>query len=202
LVEYGDVAPTLLAAAGATTPATMDGESFLPVLLGQQTEHKQYTYGIHTTRGIINGSEAFGVRSCGTKTHRYIRNLHPEVEFTNAVTRVGGDKVSFWSSWLSKAQSGDKHAAAMTRKYQHRPPEELYDVKNDPHCLNNLIDDPALSELRTELSTKLDAWMASQGDKGRDTEEIAHTRKAGYGKSKARQPRKLKKQSGSAIRER
>lgn len=188
LVEYCDVTPTFLAAAGLNTPATMDGRSFLPVLLGRQSEHKTYTYGIHTTRGIGNGSENYGVRSCGTKTHRYIRNLNHEEKFKNVVTRKGGDKADFWTSWVDKAESGDAHAKTMTAKYQHRPAEELYDVANDPHCLHNLIDDPKLASLKKDLSKRLDAWMESQGDKGAETEAIAHTRKAGYGKKK--QPRK------------
>lgn len=191
LVEYCDVTPTFLEAAGLSTPATMDGRSFLPVLLGQRTEHKTYTYGIHTTRGIINGTEAFGIRSCGTKTHRYILNLHAQEIFTNAVTRTGGDKADFWTSWLAKAEAGDLHAQRMTYKYQHRPAEELYDVRNDPHCLNNLVGDTRFAQLKAHLSQKLDQWMASQGDKGAETEAIAHTRKASYQK-KAQAKRKPK----------
>ena len=52
----------------------------------------------------------------------------------------------------------------------------------DSDCLNNLIDNPEYAEMKKELSAKLDAWMESQGDKGAETEEIAHTRKAGYQK--------------------
>lgn len=184
LVEYCDVTPTFLAAAGQEIPETMDGKSFLPVLLGESSEHKEFTYGIHTTRGIINGSEKFGVRSCATKTHRYIRNLHPDTTFTNAVTREGGDKANFWMSWVDRADDGDAHAVAMTQKYQHRPAEELYDVTGDPHCLNNLIDDPSLQATRAKLSKQLDRWMKSQGDEGDSTEAIANTRKASAQKKK------------------
>lgn len=180
LVEYCDVAPTFLDAAGANIPATMDGKSFLSVLLGKQSEHKQYTFGIHTTRGIINGSETFGIRSCGTKTHRYIRNLNPDVKFTNAVTRTGGDKVNFWASWLNESEQGNRKAALLVNKYSFRPAEELYDVKKDPHCLENLIERPEYQDLVKELSSKLDNWMKQQGDLGTETEAIAHTRKAGY----------------------
>lgn len=182
LVEYTDVAPTFLNAAGLSTPDTMDGKSFLPVLLGQENEHKRYTFGLHTTRGVINGSENFGIRSCATKTHRYIRNLNSEVTFSNAVTREKGDKADFWSSWQSKAKAGDPHAVAMTAKYTHRPAEELYDVVNDPHCMHNLIGAAELESLKLELSAELDQWMTSQGDLGAATEAMAHTRKAGYGK--------------------
>ena len=183
LVEYCDIAPTFLEAAGQTVPDTMDGKSFLPVLLGKAAEHKTYTFGLHTTRGIINGSDNFGIRSCGTKTHRYIRNLNPEETFTNAVTRKG-DSHNLWESWIAKATAGDAKAAAMTAKYQHRPTEELYDVENDPHCLNNLIDDKSLVTIKTTLSNELDEWMESQGDLGRETEALALTRKAGAGKKK------------------
>ena len=173
-------------AAGAT-PKDLDGKSFLPVLLGDASEHKKYTYGLQTTRGIINGSDAYGIRSCGNARYRYIRNLHPEATFTNAVTRKGGDgKANFWVSWQDRAKKGDPHAKAMVKKYQQRPAEELYDVEKDPHCLVNLIEDTALAGVRKELSTQLDGWMKSQGDKGAATEEIAHTRKANFNRSKKR----------------
>ena len=74
----------------------------------------------------------------------------------------------------------------MVAKYQRRPAEELYDVKQDPHCLVNLIEDEDLTGVRKELSTQLDRWMKSQGDKGAATEEIAHTRKANFNRSKKR----------------
>ena len=186
LVEYVDLVPTFLEAAGAT-PRDLDGKSFLPVLRGASKEHKKYTFGLQTTRGIINGTEAFGIRSCGNARYRYIRNLHPEATFTNAVTRKGGDgKANFWVSWQEKALQGDAHARAMVAKYQRRPAEELYDVKQDPHCLVNLIEDEDLTGVRKELSTQLDRWMKSQGDKGAATEEIAHTRKANFNRSKKR----------------
>ncbi|MCB1094499.1 MAG: sulfatase [Verrucomicrobiae bacterium] len=188
LVEYVDITPTFVDIVHSSAPGIelapdvekLDGKSFLPVLLGKSIEHKRYTFGIHTTRGIINGSETFGIRSCGTKTHRYIRNLHPEVPFRNVVTRKEGDKAPFWMSWIGKAETGDAHAIAMTKKYTVRPPEELYDVASDPHCLHNLIADPELAQLKAELSSELDGWMKAQGDTGREIEAIAHTRKRGY----------------------
>ena len=182
LVEYGDVTPTFLAAAGVATPDTMDGRSFLDVLLGRKAEHKRYTFGIHTTRGIINGSETFGIRSCATKEYRYIRNLHPDIQFRNAVTRKSGDKAPFWNSWLTEAAGGDAHAQTMIRRYQYRPKEELYNVRIDPHCLDNLIERPELAAVKKRLSDRLDVWMQAQGDRGDETEANAHVRSSGYAK--------------------
>ena len=175
LVEYCDISPTLMAAAGVVEPPTMDGRSFLNVLTGVASEHRKFTFGIHTTRGIINGSEQFGIRSCATKTHRYIRNLHSSELFTNAVTRKRGDHADFWSSWVAAAAL-DQKASVLVNRYQRRPAEELYDVANDPHCLHNLIDDPRLAETRNQLSGQLDAWMKSQGDSGHAIEAKAHER--------------------------
>jgi len=176
LVEYCDVTPTFLAAAGLATPSSIDGNSFLPVLLGTASEHRNYTFGLHTTRGIINGSSTYGVRSCGTKTFRYIRNLTPNIRFKNVVTRKGGDKADFWSSWVDRAESGNRSAQTLVHRYQYRPAEELYDVVQDPHCLNNLIAEPQHSETIKELSQELDQWMQSQGDQGAETEALANTR--------------------------
>ncbi len=189
LVEYVDITPTFLEAADLETPKTMDGRSFLNVLTGAATEHKTYTFGAHTTRGIFAGSENYGVRSAGTKTHRYIRNLNHTEIFKNVVTRPGGDKADFWMSWIEKGAAGDAHAIAMTARYQRRPAEELYDVEKDPHCLNNLIDDPKYKAIKSELSKRLDAWMKSQGDQGAATEAMAHTRHRGYKENKRTVPK-------------
>ena len=184
LVEYVDITPTFLKAAGLPTPETMDGRSFLPVLLGERLEHKQYTYGVHTTRGIGSGSEYYGIRPAGTKTHRYIRNLNHKETFKNVVTRPGGDKADFWMSWMAMAEAGDSHAKSMTGKYQRRPAEELYDVETDPHCMVNLIDNPEYAEIKADLSARLDEWMTSQGDHGATTEAIAHTRMSDFPENK------------------
>ncbi len=180
LVEYCDVTPTFLDAAGIETPKTMDGRSFLSVLMGQKQEHKTYTFGLHTTRGIINGSENYGIRSCGTKRFRYIRNLTPETRFTNVVTREGGDKADFWSSWIAKADAGHAQAQRLTHNYQYRPAEELYDVQTDPYCLNNLIEQAQHQAIKRRLAQELDRWMLSQGDQGAATEALAHTRSNQY----------------------
>jgi uncharacterized sulfatase len=62
MIEYVDILPTFVEAAGATPAEVLEGESFLPVLMGQRQHHKDYVYALQTTRGISNGSEHYGVR--------------------------------------------------------------------------------------------------------------------------------------------
>ncbi|MEM8956170.1 MAG: sulfatase/phosphatase domain-containing protein, partial [Verrucomicrobiota bacterium] len=169
MVEYVDVVPTFVEAAGSEPDANLDGESFLPVLLGEKDDHKEYVYGIMTTRGIINGSETFGIRSVRSGQYKLIVNLTPEIEFTNACTQ--SDE---FLSWVAKAKAGDGEAAVKVKRYSWRPAVELYDVQKDPLELENLADNPEYAGEVKKLRAKLDAWMLSQGDEGQATEAAAH----------------------------
>ena len=165
LVEYVDLVPTFLEAAGVAVPAIIDGRSFLPVLTGRSTTHKMHVYGLQTTRGINNGSDYFGIRSVRDTRYRYIRNLTPEVAFANAATNDPTFK-----TWQKMAANGDALAQRLVHDYQHRPAEELYDCQADLWNRTNLIADPKLTAVRAELRGKLEAWMKQQGDEGQATE--------------------------------
>lgn len=168
MIEYVDMLPTFLEAANATVPTVLDGRSFLPVLRGETSSHKQFAFGIHTTRGIINGSDYYGIRSVRSPKFKLIRNLTPDATFRNICI-----KSPTFVSWQEKA-SNDPDAAEKVRRYQHRPPIELYDVTKDPFEWHNLADDPNYAEVRQRLTRELDAWMKSQGDLGQQTELAAH----------------------------
>jgi uncharacterized sulfatase len=174
LVEYVDILPTFLDIAGIKAKAgQLDGKSFYPVLQQKTDEHKTYTFALQTTRGIISGSEYYGIRSAATKQYRYIRNLMPDATFKN-ITTTPKDVV--WKSWKAAARR-DVFAAQRVRDYQHRPAEELYDIVNDPYELKNLADNPDYAVIQKELSVALEQWMLQQGDKGQETEMHALERK-------------------------
>ena len=176
MVQYVDVVPTLIEAAGGKPIEGLDGRSFLPVLLGKTDEHNDVVFGVHTTRGIIAGSECYPIRSVRTARYKYIRNLNHKTAFRNVLI---AKPPAYWRSWVEKAKT-DRKAAKLVEMYQHRPAEELYDVIADPHELNNLAGgDAANRELMDELGKRLEAWMAQQGDLGNETERRArqHDRK-------------------------
>ncbi len=167
LVEYIDVLPTFIEAAGGKVPDVLEGKSLMPVLTGQAKEHKDYVFGLQTTRGIIRGSDYFGIRSVRSRRYKYIKNLTPEVKFQNACSTSEP-----FLSWKDKAKT-DKDAAEKVRRYERRPAEELYDVENDPYEWHNLADDPKYAQIKTEHQKELAAWMKRQGDKGQETELAA-----------------------------
>ena len=175
MIEYVDIVPTFVDAAGGTPSPVLEGKSYLDVLLGDTYKHKDYVYALQTTRGIINGSEHFGIRQIRSRQFKYIINLTPETKFQNLI--VTRDKV--YASWKRKAET-DVDAADKVRRYENRPAEELYDVINDPYEWNNLADDPKYAEQKQQLREKLLAWMQQQGDKGQATEMEAHKHQTKY----------------------
>ncbi|MBW3634973.1 MAG: sulfatase [Armatimonadetes bacterium] len=158
MISFVDVLPTFLEAAGATPPE-LDGRSFLPVLRGQKTAHRDHLFATYTNRGVIAGT-TYPMRAIRTQTHKYIRNLNAQGSFQNLLTRG-----ATWESWREKART-DTFAAARVRWLQHRPEEELYDLRADPHEMANLAAHPAQRELVANLRGRVDAWMAQQNDRG------------------------------------
>ena len=150
MVEYVDVLPTFVAAAGGKPANVLDGKSFVPVLTGKKDAHKELVYGIMTTKGIINGSPTFGIRSVRNRQFKYIWNFTPEIPFRNAAMRS-----KEFQSWVKAAEAGDKLAAERVRRYQHRPAEELYDVTKDRFEWKNLADDPKFAQIKSELRARL-----------------------------------------------
>lgn len=181
MVEYVDVTPTLIDAAGGDPIPGLDGTSFVPVLEGKTDHHKDYVYGIMTTRGIHNGSDAYAIRTVRGEKYRLIRNLNYKTKFTNACTAS-----DYFASMVKKAEAGDAVAKKLTHAYQHRPAVELYDVVADPLEMNNLASDPAYQDTISRLSGKLDEWMADQGDEGVATELRAYEHQSGNRKAKSR----------------
>jgi uncharacterized sulfatase len=172
LVEYVDVVPTLLEAAGVAAPAELDGRSFLPVLLGRAAEHKQHVFAIQTTYGMLDGSDHYGIRAVRSARFKYILNLTPEQTCKYPATTS-----TFIKSWYQQAElDSASDAAVLLRRFEQRPGEELYDLAQDPYEWTNLAADPALAEVKAELRAELERWMAAQGDTGQATELAARER--------------------------
>ena len=171
MVQGVDWLPTLLEAAGGKAPAAIDGRSFLPVLLGQSQRHADAVYGVHTTRGIINGSACYPIRSIRTGTHKLILNLNHQAKFQCAVGNT-----EYWESWVEKART-DANARRIVARYEHRPAVEFYDLARDPFEQNDLASKPEHKRQIESLTARLNEWMRQQGDRGVETEMLvkAHT---------------------------
>ena len=54
-----------------------------------------------------------------------------------------------------------------------KQPEELYDLDNDPHEINNLANDPAFQKQLEHHRGILQQWIEETGDKGQEPESDA-----------------------------
>ncbi len=160
-VSWVDLLPTIVNAVGGKPPQDLDGRSFLSVLEGKNDTHRKLIFVTHSGDGKMNN---YASRAVHDGRFKYIRNLEADQTFTSHIT----EKVAvspYWKSWVEKAKKDD-HAAAVVYRYQHRPPEELYDTSADPKELRNLVDNPALSPEIERLRVALDEWMSEQHDEG------------------------------------
>lgn len=169
LVSGIDILPTCLAAVGGMLPSSgsLSGRSFLPVLRGEVSTHRDQVFVTHSGDGEMN---RYPLRAVRTRDWKYIRNLNPTAEHHTHVDKAaGGDGREYWDSWIAKAKT-DPAAAAVVRRYHTRPAEELFDLTTDPWELRNLVDDPTHARQLGTLRDELDGWMRDQGDQGMKTE--------------------------------
>jgi N-sulfoglucosamine sulfohydrolase len=180
LMQYVDVLPTILAAAGGDPLAIdagcpdadgrtgLDGRSFLDALEGRSTTLRDAVFAEHTTCGIIKGSDAYASRSVSDGRWKLIINLEPEEVFRNAISDG-----ALLRSWRAKGKEGDAFAAEQAARYSRRPARELYDLQEDPWELTNIAERPENAMRMSALQGRLDAWMHQQGDLGDRTEREA-----------------------------
>lgn len=148
LIHYTDVLPTMMDIARGAPDPSMDGRSFLPLLLGQDEVIHDYVYGVRTNQNIIN-AHVFPSRMIRDTRYKYIRNF-------NAL------------GVLDKNLGANEAVNAFLRqgalKHKNEAFEELYDVVADPFEQNNIAERPDMAKVKSRLSQQMFAWMEDQGD--------------------------------------
>ena len=148
LIHYTDVLPTFMNIAGGKATEDVDGNSFLPLLQGEDVEINKYVYGVRTNQNILN-SEVFPSRMIRDKRYKYIRNF-------NALEVVEQN--------LTGKPNVDYFIKRGANAHKNEPFEELYDLQNDPFEQNNLANNPELLPIKQKLIKDMFSWMKSQGD--------------------------------------
>jgi len=163
IVQYADVAPTLIEAAGGDPkPLRLDGSSFLPVLVGEADRHRRCAYFMHNN---IPEGPPYPIRAVTDSRYHYIRNLAPDAVYIEKHLMGQGRWHGYWPSWVFETTFNER-TRRLVNRYLHRPPEQLYRVDTDPFEMTNLATDPAHAEAKKRLSGELDGWMKEQGDPG------------------------------------
>lgn len=150
-----DLPATVLYLAGLSVPEYMQG---VPFVDGSQ-RRRQYAFGM---RNRID--ERYDMqRTVRDTRYRYVRNYMPHL--------IYGQHVSFmWNQagcreWEQRFLDGNLNEV-QSRFWSEKPPEELYDLREDPDEVSNLARDPVHAERLTRMRRALDRHMVRVNDNG------------------------------------
>lgn len=154
LVKHIDILPSSLAYAGIAVPENIQGKDLFA------NDYKEQEY-IFTTRDRCDETTEI-IRSVRTSKFKYIRNFLSYRPHAQRNQYKDGKGISKHTRELWVNGSLNELQA---RFYQPtRPPEELYDLENDPFEINNLAGDQDFSEMLSGLRSRLYGWMSETND--------------------------------------
>ena len=159
LVSFTDILPTFLDWAGSSLPADSPcrGRSVLPILGETRLlPDWQRVFGSHTFHEITN---YWPTRFLRTPRYKYHRNVAWQLDFPFSGDLYGSLS---WEGMRNRdpVQIGERSLEA----YVHRPPEELYDLENDPAEVHNLADSADHRPLLLELRVAMEDWQHATDD--------------------------------------
>ncbi|MEZ6056739.1 MAG: sulfatase [Planctomycetaceae bacterium] len=154
LINNTDFAPTLLALAGATPPADMQGRSFAPALEGKPLENWRtatyYRYWMHLMHH--DNPAHFGIRTTDYKLIFYYGRATDEADYGKLTM-----------PWLK----------ATSFKIEPTPPAwEFYDLRTDPHENQNEYANPRYADVIRDLKAQLQKTREELGETDQDRPHI------------------------------
>ena len=157
MVSVLDLLPTVMDALGVKKPARLDGRSFYPVLKGEKQADREYIIKQYHEN---SGRSRDPMRAIQTKTHLYLFNPWSNGKRIFATATNGTDTCKR----MIELAKNDKAMNERLNLYRYRVPQELYQVKRDPDCLQNLIGSSNNQEVKNKLQKLLEEWMVKTGD--------------------------------------
>lgn len=169
LVSFVDLAPTLLSLAGIEPPEHMQGSAFLGP---HAAAPREYVYGF---RGRMDERYDM-VRSVRDRRYVYIRNFMPHEPYGQHVSYMFETPTT--RAWKDLYDAG-KLNEAQAHFWHTKPPEELYDLENDPDEVHNLADSAEHREILERFRKAQHEWILDIRDLGFLPEHEIHTRSTG-----------------------
>ena len=158
LISFIDFAPTLLSLCQIEPPNYIQGQAFA----GKYKSKNNRKY-IHAAADRFDESYDMK-RAVRDKRFKYLKNFQPEKGYY--LPLAYREKMATMQELLRMRDEGTLNEIQMQWFRKSKPVEELFDVENDPHELNNLADDPAYAEKLKELKNECERWMTDINDKG------------------------------------
>ena len=172
-ISLMDLAPTCLEAAGLPPLPAMTGRSFLGLLTGAEKPGTRNTVFLERERhaNARAGDAGYPVRAIRTREFLYVRNLRPD-RWPAGDPQAHKDPLSAFGDCDDGPTKSfildHRDEPAVRQFYQlcfaRRPAEELYDLRRDPHQINNVAGQPAYAAAQKQLRARLDQWQKDTAD--------------------------------------
>ena len=168
-VDFSDIAPSILEAAGIKVPREMTGKSLWKLIEGNAEGRERLFMGRERHANVRYDNLGYPGRAIRTKKYLYIRNYFPDrwpagdPQTWHAVGPYGDIDNSIIKSYitLNKSTTAKKHFQLCFEK---RPAEELYDLSNDPDQVNNIADKDMSKTILKQMRIALEEEMKAVND--------------------------------------
>ena len=156
MISSVDLFPTIMDMIGADKPAGLDGSSFLPLLEGKKLKGKNVVF---TQIDYLFGNNNFPMRCVQDKEFGYIFNPWSNGKYLYHNANEG-------ETFKAMEAAGKTNPEIQERveMFRYRAPEEFYDLKNDPNCLHNLVNNPSYIKKVMQYKKRLKIWMQEYHD--------------------------------------
>ena len=170
-VNFDDIAPTILEAAGIKVPDQMTGKSLVPLLTGKPAEPRDVVFLERERHAHVReGNLGYPMRAIRTRDFLYIRNFasdrwpagNPELVWS--VGPYGDVDASAAKTLITATPTPPEMRRFYKLSFAQRPAEELYDLKSDPDQINNVATSSEYAEQKAKLKHRLEDWMARMDD--------------------------------------
>jgi len=151
-----DLFPTFLDVTGVRGPGGLDGRSIVPLLRGGSQDARDHVF---TQIDKKSGGDAVPMRCVQNARFGYMYNPFSDGKHVYRNANEGKCMKA-----MNQAAVTDASVAARIRLFRYRVPEELYDLREDPDCLVNLIDSAERRGVLEDLRGRLESWMQRTGD--------------------------------------
>lgn len=156
LVNWCNIAPTVLEWCGVEPPDGLPERSLIPILDETHPVGWDETFYSHSFHEVTN---YYPYRVLRGRKYKYVRNLYPEL-----TTPIPGD---LWSSptWQAVLSEGiGMMGQRPTERFLHQDAEALFDVEADPAESTNLIHDREVADVAEAMRRKVKAFRVETRD--------------------------------------
>ena len=193
-ISLVDVAPTFLAAAGLPSVDSMNGQDLLPALAeGDHSKLRGWAL-IGREVHVETAREKqlpYPVRSLRTPDFLYVVNFKPERYPMGGPQKLAGENPPSWEevnantrltyadvdagptrTWMLQNRDNPEFAMQWELGFGQRDEIELFDLKKDPHQVNNVANTTGYREVQEELHAQLMAELEKNQDPRLDGDQF------------------------------